>query len=166
MRKVIVFVFAVALIASELALAQNTAQDKAANLRAQLTEVESKQTELQTRLQKLEEDLKPEKIAANLAGVGSTKPEELREQRKRQLEIERNGVKAQLDLLATSRTRLETAIARADAEAYRQSAVAPVAPTESATSTGSSAASAVAAPAPARPRRVRKKRPSALRRRL
>ena len=60
-----------------------------------------------------------------MSGIGSTRPEELREQRRRQLEIERNGVRAQLNLLATSHTRLETAIAQADAEAYRQSA-APV----------------------------------------
>lgn len=157
MRKVIVMVMVAALIGSELvsAAAQNTAQEKAASLRAQLIEVETKQADLQTRLQKLEEDLKPENIAENLAGIGSTKPEDLREQRRRQLEIERNGVKAQLDLLATSRTRLETAIARADAEAYRQSAVPTVTTTNA---DGTSAESTAAAPTPVRPRRVRRKR--------
>ena len=136
--------------------AQNqTAAEKAANLRQQLLDVETKQADLQTRLQKLDEDMKPENIAANLAGVGSTKPEDLREQRRRQLEIERNSVKAQLDVLATSHTRLETAIARADAEAYRQSAAPPTVATT--VVTDSTADSAAAAPAPVRPRRVRKK---------
>lgn len=161
MRKVIVMVMVAALIGSELvsAAAQNTAQEKAASLRAQLIEVETKQADLQTRLQKLEEDLKPENIAENLAGIGSTKPEDLREQRRRQLEIERNGVKAQLDLLATSRTRLETAIARADAEAYRQSAQPTVVPNVTTTNAdGTSAESTAAAPTPVRPRRVRRKR--------
>ncbi len=102
--------------------AQNTAESRAASLRAQLIHVQEQQAELQTRLRQLEEDLKPENIEKSLAGVGSTNPEDLREQRRRQLEIERKGLQAQLDLLATSRTRLETGIAQADADAYRQSA--------------------------------------------
>jgi chromosome segregation ATPase len=97
-------------------------QERAASLRAQLGEVQAKQTALQTRLQQLEEDLKPESLEHSLAGVGSTHPEELREQRRRQLERERTSVQAQLNLLAASRTRLETAIAEADAQAYQQSA--------------------------------------------
>ena len=39
--------------------AQTRAQEKAASLRAQLAEVEAKQAELQTRLQNLDEKLKP-----------------------------------------------------------------------------------------------------------
>jgi len=102
--------------------AQQNAQDRAASLRAQLADVQAKQTESQLRLQELEEALKPENIAQSLAGVGSTHPEELREQRRRQLEKERAAVSAQLEQLAISRTRLETAIARADNEAYQQGA--------------------------------------------
>jgi hypothetical protein len=139
---------------------QNSAQEKAANLRSQLSIVEAKQLELQTRLKDLDEELKPENIASGLAGVGSTHPEELREQRRRQLEIERNGVQAQLNLLVTSHTRLETAIANADAEAYRQSA----APTSIATTPSGVSASGPSidqtneATAPTRHRRGRKKK--------
>jgi hypothetical protein len=136
MRYLIVLFVAAALTVTEAALlstttatvhAQTSAQDKAANLRNQLSEVEAKQLDLQTRLKDLDEQMKPENISSALAGVGSTHPEDLREQRRRQLEIERNGVQAQLNLLATSHTRLETAIAQADAEAYRQSAAPPTA---------------------------------------
>ena len=102
--------------------AQSNAQERAANLRAQLIEAQARQAELQTRLQQLEEDLKPENIERSLAGVGSVHPEELREERRRQLEIEKRGVQTQLDVLAASRSRIETAIAAADAESYRQSA--------------------------------------------
>jgi hypothetical protein len=102
--------------------AQSNAQERAANLRAQLVDTQARQAELQTRLQQLEEDLKPESIERSLAGVGSVHPEELREARRRQLEIEKRGVQSQLDTLAASRSRLETAIAAADAESYRQSA--------------------------------------------
>jgi uncharacterized protein involved in exopolysaccharide biosynthesis len=102
--------------------AQTNAQERAANLRAQLVDAQARQAELQTRLQQLEEDLKPDNIERSLAGVGSVHPEELREARRRQLEIERRGIQSQLDVLAASRSRLETAIAAADAESYRQSA--------------------------------------------
>ena len=112
---------------------QNSAHERAADLRAQLNEVEARHAELQTRLQQIEENLKPENIADSLAGVGSTHPEEMREQRRRQLEIEKSGVKAQLEQLAVSHSRLETAILQADAEAYRQSASVPTAgPSQSA----------------------------------
>jgi DNA repair exonuclease SbcCD ATPase subunit len=139
---------------------QTTAQEKAASLRSQLSDVESKQAELQARLQKLDENLKSESIEHSLAGIGSTRPEDLREQRRRQLEIERNGVQAQLNLLAASHGRLEIAIAQADAEAYRQSA-APV--TASSTPKGPSIEGANSAPAtdeaaPPRSRRIKRKR--------
>jgi prefoldin subunit 5 len=171
MRCVTVFVFFVTMLLSEAAMfsgatsgsaqTQNSAQEKAASLRAQLSEVEAKQAELQTRLQTLEENLKPENIEKTLAGVGSTKPEDLREQRRRQLEIERNGVQAQLNLLATSHTRLETAIAQADTEAYRQSA-APVI-TTSTNSSPTAVVSAGAATPPKRHRRVRRRRARSIR---
>jgi hypothetical protein len=146
---------------------QSTAQEKAASLRAQLMEVETKQAELQSRLQKLDENLKSENIEHSLAGVGSTHPEDLREQRRRQLEIERNGVQSQLNLLATSHTRLETAIAQADAEAYRQSAApvttATTAPTGPSTG-GPSSEPTNEVTTPTRPRRSRKKKTKKVRR--
>jgi hypothetical protein len=140
---------------------KNQAQEKATTLRIQLSEVEARQSELQTRLQKLEEDMKAENIEHSLAGVGSTRPEDLREQKRRQLEIERNGVRAQLDLLTVSRSRLETAIAQADAEAYRQSAapITATTPTSTRVSTqGLSTDPANEATTPVPRRRVRKKK--------
>lgn len=144
----------------DLSQSQTVAQEKAASLRSQLSEVEAKQAELQTRLQQLEENLKPENIERSLAGVGSNRPEDLREQKRRQLEIERNGVKAQLDILARSHSRLETAIAQADAEAYRQSAApvttAPV-PTRASTA-GPSSEQTNEVTTPVKPRQVRRKK--------
>jgi hypothetical protein len=172
MRYLIVFVVFVALLVSEPLLvsrasvqAQTSAQEKATNLRAQLLEVETRQADLQTRLQILDEQLKPENIESALAGVGSTRPEDLREQRRRQLEFERNGVQKQLDLLNTSHTRLETAIAQADAAAYQQSA-APTAPVKGpAVDAGQSSVEPVITSTPTkRLRRSRKKRTNKSRR--
>jgi septal ring factor EnvC (AmiA/AmiB activator) len=101
---------------------QPSAAERAASLRAQLDAVQVKQVELQTRLQELAEALKPENIQNSLAGIGSTHPEELRAQRRRQLESEKAGVSSQLDQLAASRTRLEAAVREAEANAYLQSA--------------------------------------------
>ena len=103
-------------------LAQTSAQEFAGSFRVQLSEVQVRQAEMQARDKQLEEDLKPENIERGLAGIGSTRPERLREQRRQQLEIARALVRAQLDELDRSRTRLETAIAEADAVAYWQSA--------------------------------------------
>jgi hypothetical protein len=55
------------------ALSQPSAQEIAANLRLQLSEIEVRQAELQARDEQLEEDLKPENIERSLAGIGSTR---------------------------------------------------------------------------------------------
>ena len=102
--------------------AQETAAESAERLRGQLLEVQAKEEELRHRLAELDEAIKPENIERSLAGVGSTRPEELREARRRQLSIQRDGVLAQLKTIETSRQRLEMAIADADARAYQQSA--------------------------------------------
>jgi len=99
-----------------------TAADSVEKLKAQLLEVQTKEDALRTRLQQLDEAIKPENIERSLAGIGSTRPEELREQRRRQLSIERDGVLAQLRTVETSRTRLEAALANAEVLAYQDSA--------------------------------------------
>jgi hypothetical protein len=104
------------------AYAQETGTERAARMRAELANQQASQTDLEARLAQINEDIKPENIERSLAGVGSTKPEELREARRRQLEIQRKGIQAQIDSLAAARTRLESAIAAADAETYRQMA--------------------------------------------
>jgi len=121
-------VFALTLLAVP-AMAQSAAQDRAAQLRTQLADVQAQQTDLQTRLDQINEDIKPENIERSLAGVGSTHPEDLREARRRQLETQRQGIQRQLDNLAATRARLEAAIAAADAQSYRGT-VGPNASTE------------------------------------
>ena len=78
---------------------------------------------MRIRAQQLDEELKPENIERSLAGIGSPRPEELREARRRQLTIERESVKAQLKLIETTKLRLETAITSAEGRAYQESAL-------------------------------------------
>ncbi|HZN07072.1 MAG TPA: hypothetical protein VFB65_09815 [Pyrinomonadaceae bacterium] len=112
---------AFALIGSAYAQ-EPTAAETAEQIRFKLLDVQGQQEGLKLRLQELEEALKPENIERSLAGVGSTRPEELREARRRQLTIERDGVAAQLKILDTARQRLETALGEAEARAYHESA--------------------------------------------
>lgn len=98
------------------------AAESVERIKSQLFELQTKEEELQTRAAQLEEALKPENIERSLAGVGSTKPEALRELRRRQLTIERDGVLAQLKILETNRTRLEASLRDAEGRAYQESA--------------------------------------------
>src|SRR5215213_3372198 len=109
---------------STAAYAQETASaaESVEKVRAQLLEAQGKEEALRARLQQLDESIKPENIERSLAGIGSTRPEDLRESRRRQLSIERDGVLAHLKTLETSRQRLETALANAEIVAYQQSA--------------------------------------------
>ncbi len=91
------------------------AEQRAESLRVQQVDVESKLADLQSKLEQIEFSLKPENIE-RAAGFGTVHPEEARESRRRQLENERKRVQAQINILETSRTRLETAVRTADAE--------------------------------------------------
>jgi hypothetical protein len=105
-------------------MAQDTrrAAETADTLRLQLLGVQAKEEELSVRLLQLEEDLKPGNIESALAGIGSTKPEDLREHRRRLLTIEKDNVMQQLKILLATRSRLESSLAFAEAQAYLQSA--------------------------------------------
>jgi len=111
-------VLAFSFVSSVIAQNMGTREDSIADLKQQLIDIESKETQLTIRLEELDEELKPENIERALAGIGSTRPEDLREHRRRLLTIERNGLKAQLDLLQDDRARVELAIAAAESAAY------------------------------------------------
>lgn len=92
------------------------AEQRAESLRAQLLDNETKMADLQSRLDQIEYAIKPENIERATATYGTTRPEEAREARRKQLENERARVQSQIKLLETSKTRLELAIATADNE--------------------------------------------------
>jgi hypothetical protein len=92
------------------------AEQRAEQLRSQLMDIQSKIADFEARLEGLEWALRPENIENSAAGIGSTRPEQAREARKKQLEGERARVRAQLKLAETSRSRLEVASSNADAE--------------------------------------------------
>jgi DNA repair exonuclease SbcCD ATPase subunit len=91
------------------------AEQRSESLRVQQVDVESKLADLQSKFEQIEYLLKPENIERS-SGFGTVHPEEARETRRRQLESEKARTQAQIKILETSRTRLETAVATADAE--------------------------------------------------
>jgi phage shock protein A len=92
------------------------AEQRAEQLRTQLMDIQSKIADFEAKLEQIDFALKPENIESAAAGYGSTRPEAIRDMRKRQLEGEKSRVTAQLKLAENNRMRLETASANADAE--------------------------------------------------
>jgi hypothetical protein len=88
-------------------------------LQAQLLDISAKEEPLQARIDQLDEQLRPENIDQGLAGVGSMRPEEAKEALRRRLSNDKRRQQTQLDLLDQNRTRIQTALAGADASIQR-----------------------------------------------
>ena len=136
-QRVMVGFISIMLFAGVIAAQQRSATQDADNLRVDLLELQVKEETVRMRLTELEEELKPENIERALAGIGSTKPEELREQRRRRLTIEKNSLLAQLEVLQRTRSRLELELATAQTRAYHESAAPAPSPMDQAFVTGS-----------------------------
>jgi chromosome segregation ATPase len=95
------------------------AEQRSAQMRSELRDVQQKKGELEAHLEDVEYALKPENIERATAGYGTTRPEDVREQRRKQLESERDRVRKQLAEFQASEDRLEQAIATSDAEVDR-----------------------------------------------
>ena len=119
----IVFVFLSAQSARVIAQDSPSAAEAAQQLRNQLSQLNDREAEIKIRLQELDYELKPENIERYFAGYGSLHPEELREARRKKLEIEKDRLLAQLTEIGQSRQQLEAAIVAADTKAYHNSAL-------------------------------------------
>ncbi|HET9530387.1 MAG TPA: hypothetical protein VFQ92_08555 [Blastocatellia bacterium] len=96
------------------------AEERVEAMRAKLVDIQMHELDLQARLDDLEFRLSPDSIQRALAFVGSVRPmDEMREALRVRLESERARVNKRLELLASSRERLEAAISRAEAELER-----------------------------------------------
>jgi chromosome segregation ATPase len=94
-------------------------EQRSAQLRTELSGVQAKKSELAGHLEDVEYALKPENIERAATGIGTTRPEEVREQRRKQLESDRTRTQQQLDQLNTNEARLQQAIATSDADVDR-----------------------------------------------
>ena len=95
------------------------AEQRSSQLRTELREVQGKKADLEAHVEQVENDLKPENIERAVAGYGTTRPEELRAQRQKQLENDRTRSRQQIDQLVASEGRIQQAIATSDVEIDR-----------------------------------------------
>lgn len=90
------------------------AEQRAESLRKQLFELIEKENSIKTRLEQLQYDLRPEAIDRQVAFAGTLRPEELRDTRRKNLELEKRNLENLLTEIQTSRANLEQNVQKAD----------------------------------------------------
>src|ERR1044071_2005498 len=156
MRQVLVsLLLALAAVSTAWAQDVSAVESQIERLRAQLRDVVDREAQLQDRVARLDEDLRPENVERSVAAVGTTDAAALRARRREQLEKEKAEITGQLADVSAKRTRLEAEIATAEAEAVRLKAAA-LAPKEATPRNTQATTPATPAPTPA----VRKSAPA------
>ena len=90
------------------------AEQRSESLRKQVFDMMEKESNIRTRLDSLEYDLRPEMIERNAAMVGTLRPEEIRDSRKKSLQSEKTNLQNLLTQIQNTRASLEISLARAD----------------------------------------------------
>jgi len=88
-------------------------------LQNHLFEITEKEGPLSTRMDQINQQLSPDAIERNLAGVGSVHPEDAREDIRRRLTSEKVRIQTQLDLLKQDQRRTQASLATTDAAIQR-----------------------------------------------
>lgn len=91
------------------------AEQRAESLRKQLFEMAEKESTIKTKLDAIDNDIRPEMIERNVAFAGSLRPEELRAARKKNLDAERSNLQNLLTEIQRTRSNLDQNVTRADA---------------------------------------------------
>ena len=94
-------------------------EQRGEGLQLHLLEIAEKEEPLQSRLDQLNQQLRPEALDRTLAGVGSVHPEDTREDLRRRLTAEKMRVLFQLDVLRQDRQRTQASLATTDAAIQR-----------------------------------------------
>lgn len=94
-------------------------EQRAESLQTRLRENNERQVFMQMRLEQVDNQLRPENIEKLFIGVGMVRPEEAREGVRRRLNVERQGIAAQLELLRQERNRFQSALASSDVAIQR-----------------------------------------------
>jgi hypothetical protein len=90
-------------------------EQRSDSLRKQLFEMIEKENTIRGRIDQIDNDMRPESIERSMATVGSLRPEELREQRRRSLALEKTNLQTLLAAVQKNRTDLELNLQRSDA---------------------------------------------------
>jgi hypothetical protein len=90
------------------------AEQRADSLRKQLFEMIEKESTIRTRLDHIENNVRPEAIDREVAFAGTLRPEELRAMRKKSLEIERTNLQSLLAEVQKTRANIDQNVQKAD----------------------------------------------------
>jgi hypothetical protein len=90
------------------------AEQRSESLRKQRFEMIEKASSIQTKLDQIEADIRPEMIERAVAITGSLRPEELRDARRKNLEAERQNLKTLLTDVQNTLTSLDQSVQKAD----------------------------------------------------
>lgn len=90
------------------------AEQRSEGLRKQLFEMVEKEAAIKSKLDQIENDIRPEMIERQVALAGTLRPEELRDMKRKNLESERRNLQSILDQMQVTRGNLEGSVQRAD----------------------------------------------------
>lgn len=90
------------------------AEQRAESLRKQLFDMVEKESTIKAKLDRIENDIRPEAIQREVALAGTLRPEELREMRRKNLEIEKKSQEDLLTQVQLTLANLESSVQRAD----------------------------------------------------
>ena len=90
------------------------AEQRAESLRKQLFEMIEKESTLQSHIDQINNEMRPEVLERTFATVGSLRPEELRAAKKRSLELEKRSKETLLVEVQRNRASIEQSLLRAD----------------------------------------------------
>ncbi len=90
------------------------AESRAETLRKQLFDMIEKEGNIKTKLDQIENDIRPESIDRGVAFAGTLRPEELRNLRRRSLESERTNLQTLLAEVQRTRANLDLNLQKAD----------------------------------------------------
>ena len=90
------------------------AEQRSDSLRKQLFEMIEKESTIRTKLDLIENNIRPETIDREIAFAGTMRPEELRNMRKKNLEIERNSLQLLLVEVQKTKTNIDLNVQRSD----------------------------------------------------
>jgi len=90
-------------------------EQRSDSLRKQLFEMIEKENTIRGRMDQIDNDMRPETLDRTLALTGSLRPEELRDQRRRSLTLEKTNLQVLLTEVQKNRSNLELNLQRSDA---------------------------------------------------
>ena len=91
------------------------AEQRSESLRKQLFDMIDKESNVRTKIDQIDTDMRPEAIERNVALAGSLRPEELRANRRKSFELEKANLQNLLNEITKTKASLELNLQRADA---------------------------------------------------